>query len=286
MLIAHETLNWCALSNEWFGINCGCGRRASSYVICWHRWGISVLEKQIKWENADQIHHIPTTLLPLLTAPHTHTQLSDHFSTNSLLSLPRFAFLQSRTPATWLAVPCSPSLAELTVPLWYPKPTAWNTAAYWAPRSASRLGRLHWHRPLFVLAPHIKAAFLASAPSTPSSLLPWDVSMCTRVHRQYFSKYYLLFSCWDLRTTVTIQRLIKNFKVFFQIRLHLDKAQKRISFFMALITRTVIESFRKHRVISGESDHDWKLNADVGNKWRQLRLDIFHTVLTSNRPVR
>lgn len=35
---------------------------------------------------------------------------------------------------------------------------------------------------------------------------------------------------------------------------------------MALITPTVIESFRKHRVISGESDHDWKLNADVGNK--------------------
>lgn len=138
-------------------------RSTPRYMIRWHTRGISGEEKQIKGGNAHQNHYIPTTL-PWLHSSTTH--LSTH---SCLITLTEFAslcfsFSPARTPVTRCsALPPFPGKADrASVASESPRQEHYG---YWAPRSASRLCRLRWHRPLFVLALRIKAPFLVSAPS-------------------------------------------------------------------------------------------------------------------------
>lgn len=134
-------------------------------IMCWQRWGIKAEKKQMKGGSTDQNLYIPTILrLRWLTFLHyspLRTQLSNHLSTSSLrLAFPQALDSAARTPGRLSVL--FYSLAKATGAAVASESPQQKHYSYWAPRSASRLGRLHWHRPLFVLAQCIKAAFLMS----------------------------------------------------------------------------------------------------------------------------
>lgn len=185
-----------------------------------------------------------------------HTQLSNHFSLSCFPSALNSSYLLLCSAALpWQSQLCLCGIRS-------PRQKHYG---YWALRSASRLDRLCWHRPLFVLALRIKKAFLVSAPSRLSSL--WFGKRQSLNNRGY----PVAMRCVNVSDSAT-----KIFTVFlsgpadhkhnhrpsegFSFRFCSTWKWKHKTYFIltALIRLTVIESFRKHNVILGESAQNWK----------------------------
>lgn len=158
-----HTLSWRTPLNEWFSMRSACtlvctvGAQPPTQYANTDE-GLTLKRNRPRLESTDEIRRIPTTLGGLRCAVLTPA--------SCLIAL---AFRHFASPAARARLPlCSalqPFHGKANYALVESKAHGRNTAAYWAPRSASRLSNPRWHWPLFVLAQRIETAFLSSAPS-------------------------------------------------------------------------------------------------------------------------